>query len=101
MLSDFPLTESGGDYSCNFISGISKAYRNGQKSLNGGVYGMFAEDADGNGQVESLDKTGYWALQAGNKGYETADFNMNSRIDNIDKNDFWIENNNASSQIPD
>ena len=100
MMSAFPLSESGGVYTYNFTSSMGMAYLNGQKNLNGSVYGMVAGDADGNGEIESIDKDSYWAIQAGEKGYKPADFDMNSQVDNIDKNDFWIENNNTSSQIP-
>jgi hypothetical protein len=101
VMSANPLVESGGIYSYDFTTAMGMAYLNGQKSLNGSVYGMYAGDADGNGEIESIDKNGFWAIQAGNKGYKSADFNMNSQVDNLDKNDFWTENNGISSQIPD
>lgn len=100
MMSAFALTEAGGVYSYNFTTAMGMAYLNGQKSLNGSVYGMVAGDANGNGEIELLDKTGYWAVQAGEKGYKSADFNMNSQVDNMDKNDFLIENITTFSQIP-
>lgn len=100
MMSAFALTEAGGVYDYNFTSAMGMAYLNGQKSLNGSMYGMYAGDADGNSEVELLDKTGYWAVQAGNKGYKSADFNMNGNVTNQDKNDYWVENNTQSSQVP-
>lgn len=100
MMSAFALAEAGGVYDYNFTSAMGMAYLNGQKSLNGSVYGMYAGDADGNSKVESLDKTGYWAVQVGEKGYKSADFNMNSQVTNQDKNDTWLMNNETSSQIP-
>jgi len=101
MMSALPLTAIGDVYSYNFTTAMGMAYLNGQKGLNGSDYGMYAGDADGNGEIESIDKDGYWAIQAGEKGYKSADFNLEGQVDNKDKNDIWLENNNTSSQIPD
>ncbi|MBE9492071.1 MAG: hypothetical protein IMY70_04240 [Bacteroidetes bacterium] len=101
MMSAFALTESAGVYTYNFTTAMGMAYLNGQKGLNGSVYAMFAGDADGNGEIESIDKDSFWAIQAGEKGYKSADFNMNSQVMNQDKNDFWFQNLTEQSQVPD
>lgn len=101
IMSAFPLMESGGDYTYDFTTAMGMAYLNGQKSLNGSVYGMYAGDADGNGKIETTDKNGYWSIQAGEHGYKSADFDMNSQVNNQDKNDIWVENENLVSSVPD
>ena len=100
MMSAFPVTESVGVYTYNFTTAMGMAYLNGQKGLNGSVYGMYAGDADGSGEIESIDNDGYWAIQAGVKGYRSADFDMNTQVNNQDKNDLWFMNNSQSSLIP-
>jgi hypothetical protein len=101
MMSAFPITEIGDVYTYNFTTAMGMAYLNGQKGLNGSVYGMFAADADGNGEIESIDKDSYWAIQAGEKGYKSADFNMSTQVDNRDKNEMWLMNKGTGSQVPD
>jgi hypothetical protein len=100
MMSAFPLTESGGVYSYDFTTAMGMAYLNGQKSLNGSVYGMYAGDADADGEVGPNDKDSYWALQAGEKGYQSADFDMNTQVNNQDKNDYWFQNMSEFSKVP-
>ncbi len=99
MMSAIPLIESGGIYTYNFTTAMGMAYLNGQKGLNGGVYGMYAGDADGNGAVNTADKS-IWVDDTGKKGYKTADFNMNSQVSNQDKNDRWLGNINVLSKVP-
>lgn len=101
MMSAFALTEAGGVYDYNFTSAMGMAYLNGQKGLNGSVYGMYAGNADADSEIAPNDIDSYWAVQAGEEGYNSADFNMEGQVDNKDKNDFWKENNGNSSQIPD
>lgn len=101
MMSAYPISEYDGVYSYNFTTAMGMAYLNGQKSLNSNVYGMVAGDADGNGEIESIDKDGYWAIQAGETGYKSADFNLEGKVDNKDKNDYWLVNKSAVSQVPD
>jgi hypothetical protein len=99
MMSAFALTESGGVYSYNFTTAMGMAYLNGQKSLNGNVYGMFAGNADGNPEIDIADLT-YWQTQAGTKGYKSGDFSMDGEVNNPDKNDHWFENISVQSQVP-
>ena len=101
MMSAFPVTKIGDVYTYNFTTAMGMAYLNGQKSLNGSVYGMYAGNADADNEIAPNDIDSYWALQAGEQGYNSADFNMEGQVDNKDKNDFWTENKGNSSQIPD
>jgi len=100
MMSAFALTEAGGIYDYNFTSAMGMAYLNGQKSLNGSVYGMYAGNADGDNEIGINDINSYWAVQAGEKGYYSADLNMNTQINNQDKNDYWHPNKTTLSQVP-
>jgi len=102
IISSTPLAESGGTYSYDFTSGSSQAYgTDAQKDLGGGIFGMYAGDADANGIIELDDKTLFWSLEAGRNGYLNSDFNLDSQTNNNDKNDIWNNNTGNSSQIPD
>ncbi len=91
---------SGGTYNYDFSTAMSQAYgTNAQKDLGGGVFGMYAGDADANGNIENADIL-LWKSNAGAKGYLSTDFNMNGQVNNPDKNDLWNENVNTESQIP-
>ncbi len=99
MMSAFALTESNDVYTYNFTTAVGMAYLNGQKSLNGTVYGMFAGDADGNKAINTTDKQ-LWTGDTGKRGYKTTDFNLNSQVNNQDKNDFWYGNLGTTSKVP-
>lgn len=104
MMSANALTAVGGPvaglYEYDFTSAMGMAYLNGQKSLNGSLYGMYAGDANTDGEIESNDYDNYWAIQAGEKGYKSADFNMNGNVENQDKNDLWYDNLNIVNMVP-
>ncbi len=100
MMSATALTESAGVYTYNFTTAQGMAYQNGQKSLNGGAYGMYAGDGDANGTVGTLDYSIVWVGQSGHQGYLKGDFNMDTQVANQDKNDFWIGNLNEQNQVP-
>ena len=100
-MSASSLTLSGGIYSFDFTTALSKAYLNGQLSLGGGNYGMYAGNADGNSTVNTSDISLKWNLQAGESGYKTADMDLNSQVNSQDKNDIWLPNDGEGSQVPD
>ncbi|MCF8403897.1 MAG: hypothetical protein K9H58_08130 [Bacteroidales bacterium] len=99
LMSAFALTEAGGVYDYNFTTAMGMAHMNGQKSLNGSVYGMYAGDGDGNGSINTNDKL-LWESDAGEIGYRATDYDMNGQITNQDKNDKWQSNNGTISTIP-
>ncbi|MBC8485604.1 MAG: hypothetical protein H8D45_06145 [Bacteroidetes bacterium] len=100
IMSANPVTESGGIYTYDFSIPAGQAYgTDAQKNLEGGVYGMFGGDANGDGDVNTDDKI-IWANQAGTQGYKSADFTMNGQVDNVGKNDIWQQNIGESSQLP-
>jgi hypothetical protein len=63
-------------------------------------YGMWAGDADGNGQIQNSDKNSYWQVQVGLSGYQSADFNLNGQVQNNDKNSYWSVNVGLGTQVP-
>lgn len=101
IMSSIPLTMSGDIYSFDFTTPSGQAYLNGQKNLVGDIYGMFAGDADGNGEVHQDDIDNLWTIDTGEQGYYGGDMNMNSQVNNQDKDDIWFENLNEQSLVPD
>jgi uncharacterized protein (TIGR02145 family) len=101
MMSSGPIIPLGGQYySWDFTTGAGQAYGSGQKHLGSGVYGMYAGDADGNGQVQIQDKNNVWEQQSGQQGYLASDFNMDGQVQNQDKNNKWQPNVGIASQVP-
>ncbi len=101
IMSAVPLVLSGGIYSYDFTTAAGQAYLNGQTILGGGNYGMYAGDADGNGEVHQDDIDIRWTSEAGSSGYYGGDMNLDSQVNNQDKNDVWLPNNTISDQVPD
>ncbi|MBC8489706.1 MAG: Ig-like domain-containing protein [Bacteroidetes bacterium] len=100
IMSSVPLVIGGGIYSYDFTTSASQAYLSGQKNLGGGEYGMFAGDADGNGDVHQDDINNVWTSDAGKNGYYPGDMDMNSNVNNQDKNDVWLPNNGTGGFVP-
>ena len=86
----------------NFSTSANQAYGGNaaHKEIVSGVWGMFGGDSDGNGIINTNDKTNIWTTEAGTPGYLPADNNLSGQVDNKDKNDTWAENRNKSSQVP-
>ncbi len=101
IMSAVPLTFGGGLYSYDFTTAASKAYLSGQQNLGGGNYGMYAGDADGNGEVHLDDIDLRWSTEVGGNGYFGGDMDMDSDVNNQDKNDVWLPNNTLIDQVPD
>ncbi len=97
-----PLPGTGGIYYYDFSTALGQAHGAGLgfKLIDTGVYGMAGGDANGDGQINTTDKT-LWVGQAGTKGYKATDFNMDTQVNNTDKNDVLIENQDLSTQVPD
>lgn len=98
VLSANALTLSDGIFGYDFQSTAEQAYNSGQKDL-GGFYGLYAGDANADGQITDSDYMA-WKIQAGESGYKSADMNLNGEVENADKNDKWLDNRNVSSQVP-
>jgi hypothetical protein len=85
----------------DFSAAEGNAYggSDGHKDLGEGVYGMYAGDANSDGDINNNDKA-FWGLNAGTKGYKSADLNFDTQVDNNDKNEIWVGNLNEGSQVP-
>jgi hypothetical protein len=102
IMSASPLNETGSIYTYDFASSSTHAYGiAAQKNLGGGIYGIYAGDADANGIIESSDKTIFWLNEAGEADYLNSDFNLDGQIDNPDKNDSWLDNLGKECLVPD
>lgn len=102
VLSNNPVSLSAGVYNYDFTASVNQAYggSDAQKDLGGGIFGMYAGDADKDGTIGSNDKTILWENAAGESGYLQSDFDLDGQADNPDKNDFWLINEGESSQVP-
>ena len=100
VMSANPVTLSTSSTRYDFTTGTSQFYGSQAKEVATGVYGMYAGDANANGQVQNSDKNDYWKTQVGTAGYKSADFNMNGQVQNSDKNDLWKNNVGLGSQVP-
>jgi subtilisin family serine protease len=93
-----PLSTAAGDL-YDFTQDPSQAYLSDMALLETGVYGMYAGDANNNGQVQNDDKNDYWRIQVGLAGYRESDFNCNGQVQNDDKNDLWRKNVGKGTQV--
>ena len=95
-----PIARVDGIYGYSFMSDGMSAYgTDALINLDVNVYGMYAADANGSGEIDINDKT-IWTNQTGEQGYKSADFNMDGQVSNPDKNDLWITNEGESGQLP-
>ncbi|MCB2218849.1 MAG: hypothetical protein KQI35_00535 [Bacteroidetes bacterium] len=103
IISNFPLTESGGMYTYDFSSSENQVYggANGHKELESNIWGMIAADGNGNGLIQNTDETAVWKTDLGNSGYMGGDFNLNGLTQNTDETDYWKINLGAGGQTPD
>ncbi len=99
IMASTALSQSAAIYTYDFTSGISQAYLDGQKLINGKAT-LISGDVNSDGTINNDDQL-LWKTKAGNNGYEKADINMNQQVDNQDKNNFWIINNGVSTVVPD
>ncbi|MEZ5082389.1 MAG: collagenase [Bacteroidales bacterium] len=100
ILSQYPVSGSGGVYFYNFTVSADQAFGNNQSELAGGRYGMISGDANADGDINDFDKIEAWNLQAGQKGYLKSDMNLDSQINNLDKNNTWLKNYGKGEQWP-
>jgi hypothetical protein len=66
----------------------------------GSDYAMIAGDGDGNGQIQTTDKSAIWIGQTGRSGYRAADFDMNGFVQTNDKSSFYEGNVGSATQVP-
>lgn len=93
VMSAAPVDFTSGSASYDFSTKKAQAYGSDPMvKLASGIFGLYAGDADGNGQIQNSDKNSYWWPSVGKAGYEAADFNLNGQVQNDDKNLFWWAN---------
>jgi hypothetical protein len=90
-------------YSYDYRNASNKAYPGdgtGFKLLQTGAYGMFAGDANGDGSIQTIDKS-LWVTNFNQTGYLVggADFNLDGDVQTGDKAK-WVANFNIDSTIP-
>jgi hypothetical protein len=79
--------------------GVYNSSYGGYKELAPGVWGMVAGDTNGDGDINTADKT-VWGTEAGSSSYKQADNNLDSQVSNKDKNDIWLINIGNECQVP-
>ena len=101
VMSNDPLTMTGGIYQYDFSNGESKVYggSDGHKMIAPEIWGMRSGDCNSDGENNITDKN-IWSSQVGQQGYSGSDLNFDLQINNIDKNDFWLPNSGMGSQVP-
>lgn len=101
-MSSVGLTNVGGTYTYDFTTSATQVYGGapGHKQIGTGIWGMISGDGDGNGTVNTNDKTLVWSLKAGKTGYFASDFNLDRQTNNKDKNDKWYPNLSKVSLVP-
>jgi hypothetical protein len=99
-----PIPFASDTYMYDFSTGVMQVfgYNSGHKLLGSGIWGMRSGDGNGDGNVNSNDKTNVWKVngQNGKSGYLPSDYNMDRQTNNKDKNDKWRPNNGTESQVP-
>jgi len=86
----------------DFTDPLTPVYgTNAMKNVDG-VMVMIAGDANRDGQINAVDKNGYWRLQNG-LPYDyinsSADFNLDGAVNAVDKNGYWRVNNSMIEQL--
>jgi len=67
-----------------------------------GIQVQISGDANGDGQVNSLDKNLFWRIQNAlpfDYLFSTADFNLDGIVNAIDKNSYWRTNNSKAEEL--
>lgn len=92
--------EESGTIAYDFTTALENAYGDGQQDLGAGVFGMFAGDSNGDGDINEQDKDVEWAGEAGSAGYLGSDLNMDIEVNNTDKVEFWEPNMGTGTTVP-
>ena len=102
VMSSVGLTNVGGTYTYDFTTSATQVYGGapGHKQIGSGIWGMMSGDGDGNGTVNTTDKTPVWSTNSGKTGYFASDFNLDRQTNNKDKNEKWYPNLNKVSLVP-
>jgi hypothetical protein len=82
----------------DFTTGAGQYYGGQAKILAGGMYGMFAGDADGNGSVDATDRTAAWNAR-NTSGYLPADVDLSGDVGATDRVLTW-NNRKIGTHVP-
>ena len=74
------------------------SYNNGARLLPNGLYALYAGDLDGDGAINSADRSISWN-ERNAVGLFSSDANMDGKVDVADRSIPW-NNRNKASQIP-
>ncbi|MCF7832705.1 MAG: hypothetical protein K9N05_03900 [Candidatus Marinimicrobia bacterium] len=95
------IDESNGTNEYDFtVSDATYGGSNNGVKLVGSAYAMIAGDGDGNGQLQTTDKSNTWNVQVGQSGYKTADYDLNGWVQTTDKTAFYESNVGKGSLVP-
>lgn len=102
VISANGLQPSGGILTWNFTSGAGQAYGGtaAQNEITAGIWGMISGDNNGDGYIDSFDKSLDWDSNAGTAGLKSGDLNLDGQVNNEDKDDFWFPNQGKGTFIP-
>lgn len=102
VMSADPVESLNNVYTYDFTNNPLGIFESDQSiaNLGSGKWGMLASDANGNGQIDNVDKVDYWAVQYSNTGYLQGDFNLDSQVDMQDKTQTWNLNSGKKCHIP-
>ena len=91
---------TGGACAFSFATGAAHGV-DAQAPLGGGLSGLWAGDADGDGAVIAPDYQGPWRSgNGGPTGYHPADFDLDGAVIAPDYQGFWRPNNSRESRVP-
>lgn len=91
---------SGSTTNLNFTDGSTAVYGlNPQPTLSAGVFGLYAGDANGDGQVNSSDYLLNWRPENSQLGYKKSDFNLDGQVNSSDQLLYWRLNNSKIEQL--
>ena len=101
IMSAYPAVSIGGVYNYDFTLGESQTYggSHAHKQLMPGIWGMRSGDANGDMEINNLDKNESWYIQFYNFGYFDGDFDLNGIIDDDDLFLKWEINSGKCSYI--
>ena len=93
---DFTTGEGAHDFTAGPGYGLQA-----MKQVAPGAYGLWAGDADGDGQVVATDYQLFWRVQNGGPdGYRSADFDLSGNVIASDYQLYWRLNNSVESRVP-
>ncbi len=87
--------------SFDFSTSVNSTYgTNSMVSLGNNLFGLYAGDANGNGNINNTDLTAFWKKENGKVGYKPADFDLNGGVNIVDRNVYWENNKGKATNIP-